>query len=150
MWKFSSLLVIMARCHTFTPLRCTFYVNCLLYIPRYTWHNLSPRHNEILIPHTFSFSPFLPRHSPYLALARVSIYPTVLSIRLSVSFFCARSTSLCFTLCSLYLFLHIYTNFSLAFFRLSLPSLSPLRPLTFHSIHLLYFPVDEYKERQSR
>ena len=131
-----------------------------------TWSNLPLRHNKIFIPHTFSFFPFLCFlrkklfnlccFSEYLYLSNHFIDP-----RLSASF-STCSTSLCFTLHSLYLFLHICINLLALFFHflffsfflslslsLSLSLFLSLFSFTFHVIHL-YFSVDEYKERKSR
>lgn len=115
----------------------TFCVNGLLYISRYVLGIAA----EVICPrgiikssfHTlFPFHPFfLFQHLSYLALVNVSIYPTVLSIRLSAPFSIC-STSLCFTLHSLYLFLHICRNLSSSFSN----SLSLLLSHIFHAIHL--------------
>lgn len=105
MWKFSSLVVIMARCHAFTPLRCTFYVNRLLYIPRYIRipDTICPRGIMKFSFHTlFPFPPPPPLSFPTLALSCSSEY-LYLSDRSIDPFICLFlrlfRTSLCFTLC---------------------------------------------------
>lgn len=113
----------------------TFCVNCLLYISQYVLGIAA----EVICPrgiikssfHTlFPFLAFfLFRHLSYLALVNVSIYPTVLSIRLSAPF------SICSTPFSALHFIHS-TYFSIS----AAISLAPFLILSlshiFHAIHL--------------
>lgn len=118
-----------------------------------TRNDSPPRHNKILIPLFPFLLFFLLRHLSYLAPASVSIYPFYRSVCLRL-FPLISLHSVSFTLLVspyLYQSLQLFSPilFSSPFLHFCLPPFSPLI-LSFFRMLFGYFPLDEYKERESQ